>query len=76
MNKGIKYLLITLLVINIIGGLNYGLIGIFRYNLLLSVVKSNYIVNIIYILIGLCAWISIPVLFIILTEARKKQLIN
>ncbi len=55
-----KYLDITALILVIIGGINWGLIGFFQYNLVDSILGiSSLISRIIYALIGLAALYSI-----------------
>lgn len=55
-----KYLDITALILVIIGGINWGLIGFFQYNLVDSIFGiSSLISRIIYALVGLAALYSI-----------------
>ena len=51
------------LVLTIIGALNWGLVGIFNFNLVTSLIKSALINNIIYIIIGIASLISIAYFF-------------
>lgn len=52
--------LITLVLI-IIGGLNWGLVGLFDFNLVLALFGATGLTKIIYILVGLSAlWQLIP----------------
>jgi len=43
------------LVLVIIGGLNWGLVGLFNWNLVEAILGMNVITNIVYILVGLSA---------------------
>ena len=51
------------LVLTIIGALNWGLVGIFNFNLVTALIKSALINNIIYIIIGIASLISIAYFF-------------
>lgn len=52
------------LVVTIIGALNWGLIGIFDFNLVESIFGADSVLsNIIYILVGICGIINIGLLF-------------
>ncbi len=53
-----------LLVFTIIGGINWGLIGFFNFNLVEFITNSNMMIsNIIYATVGICALINICILF-------------
>lgn len=57
------------LVITIIGALNWGLIGIFDFNLVETLFKDmNMIHRIIYSLVGICGIINIGILFMDFVE--------
>ena len=51
------------LAILIIGGLNWGLIGLFNLNLVTLLIKSAMINNLIYIVIGLASIICVTYFF-------------
>lgn len=51
------------LVLTIIGSLNWGLIGLFKVNLVTLLIKSAMAVNIIYIIIGIASLICIAYFF-------------
>ncbi len=51
------------LVFTIIGALNWGLVGLFKVNLVTLLIKSAMIVNIIYIIIGIASLICIAYFF-------------
>ena len=51
------------LVLAIIGALNWGLIGLFKVNLVTLLIKSAMLVNIIYIIIGIASLICIAYFF-------------
>lgn len=51
------------LVLTIIGALNWGLVGIFNFNLVTALIKNALINNIIYIIIGIASLISIAYFF-------------
>jgi uncharacterized protein len=52
--------LITLILV-IIGGLNWGLVGLFDWNLVAAIFGQNVIARLIYILVGLSAlWQLVP----------------
>lgn len=53
----------TCLVITIIGAINWGLIGIFDFNLVEAIFGSNGISRIVYIIVGIAGLINIPLLF-------------
>lgn len=55
----------------IVGGLNWGLIGFLNFNLVSFVTMQNAMLsNLIYILVGLSAILSIPILF---KDIRNKK---
>ena len=51
------------LVFTIIGGLNWGLIGAFNFNLVTTLFGESMLSNIVYIIVGICALINIMLLF-------------
>ena len=52
------------LVFTIIGAINWGLIGLFDFNLVAMLFSSMKIIeNIIYIIVGVCGLINIGILF-------------
>jgi len=51
------------LVLTIIGAINWGLVGLFQFNLITSLFGEGIITNFIYILYGLCGLINIGILF-------------
>lgn len=54
----------TCLVITIIGAINWGLIGLFDFNLVEAIFQTGSILSkIIYILVGICGLINIGILF-------------
>ncbi len=54
----------VLLVITIIGAINWGLIGIFNFNLVAMIFGANSLfTNIIYTLVGICGIFNIGILF-------------
>ncbi|MFI3329340.1 MAG: DUF378 domain-containing protein [bacterium] len=54
----------VLLIFTIIGGINWGLIGFFNFNLVEFLTNSNVMIdNVIYSIIGICAVINIYILF-------------
>lgn len=54
----------TALVITIIGGINWGLIGLFDFNLVVSLFGENTILTrITYSLVGLCSLFNSALLF-------------
>ncbi len=53
----------TCLVITIIGAINWGLIGIFDFNLVEMIFGSNGIARIVYTLVGIAGLINIGLLF-------------
>ena len=56
-----KALNVITLILIIIGGLNWGLIGLFQLNLVSSIFGAGTVTQIIYILVGLSAlWQLVP----------------
>ena len=54
----------TCLIITIIGALNWGLIGLFDFNLVEAIFQpESLLTKIIYILVGICGIINIGILF-------------
>ena len=54
----------TCLIITIIGALNWGLIGLFDFNLVEAIFQpGSLLTKIIYILVGICGIINIGILF-------------
>ena len=52
------------LVLTIIGAVNWGLVGIFDFNLVSTLFKgSTALQNIIYVIVGVCGLINIGILF-------------
>ena len=52
------------LVLTIIGAVNWGLIGLFDFNLVSTLFKvSTALQNIIYVIVGICGLINIGILF-------------
>lgn len=52
------------LIFTIIGGILWGIIGLFNYNLLESLFSNMLIIpRIIYIIVGICALVNIGLLF-------------
>ena len=52
---GIKWLDMTALTVTIIGAINWGLIGLFKFNLVAFLFgDTSWLSRIIYILVGLC----------------------
>ncbi len=54
--KAVKWIAVILV---IIGGLNWGLVGLFGYNLVSSLLGEGALTNIIYDLVGLSAILTI-----------------
>ncbi|MFI3251589.1 MAG: DUF378 domain-containing protein [bacterium] len=53
-----------ILVFTIIGGINWGLIGFFDFNLVEFITANNSMIsNVIYCIVGICAIINICILF-------------
>lgn len=57
-----KILEIIALTLLIIGGLNWGLVGLFDLDLVSTLFGASIITKIVYILVGICALISIKIL--------------
>lgn len=54
----------TALVVTIIGAINWGLIGLFDFNLVAAIFGDDTIFSkIIYILVGICGLLNIGILF-------------
>lgn len=51
------------LILTIVGALNWGLIGLFNINLVTTLIKSSLINNVLYIIIGIAAIVSIAYFF-------------
>ena len=50
--------------LNIVGGLNWALVGLFDFNLVTALFGTDSIItNVIYVLIGICAAFNIGILF-------------
>lgn len=47
----------------VIGGINYGLMGAFEYDLLAEVFAGGMVINIVYVLIGVAALLSLDKAF-------------
>ena len=50
-----KMLHMTAFILTVVGGLNWGLVGLFQYNLVESLLGQMGLTNIIYILVGASA---------------------
>jgi len=63
--KGVITLKKLILILMIIGGLNWGLVGFFNYNLVSSIFGANLVIisRIIYALVGLASIVGITFLF-------------
>lgn len=69
--EGLKKVCLTLL---IIGGINWGLVGIFDFNLVEAIFKENsFITKLIYALVGVSALVSISTLFSHITSDMVKD---
>ena len=64
-SKGVITLKKLILILMIIGGLNWGLVGFFNYNLVSSIFGANLVIisRIIYALVGLASIVGITFLF-------------
>ncbi len=51
------------LAFTIIGAVNWGLIGLFDYNLVTMLISSTTLVRIIYSIVGICGLINIGIYF-------------
>ena len=59
------------LALNIVGGLNWALVGLFDFNLVTALFGADSVItNVIYVLIGICAAINIGLLFMHLSEDK------
>ena len=65
MLKGVITLKKLILILMIIGGINWGLIGFFNYNLVASIFGANLVIitRIIYAVVGLASLYGISFLF-------------
>lgn len=54
-SKNMKALKMVTMILVVIGGLNWGLIGLFNYNLVAQIFGTGTLTNIIYDLVGLSA---------------------
>ena len=62
--KNTKGITLIALVVTIIGAINWGLIGLFDFNLVATLFESiGMLEKIIYILVGICGLINIGILF-------------
>ena len=58
----------------IIGGINWGLIGLFDFNLVTFITQGeNMVSRVIYTLVGICAIINILIFFFRLGPCRKEN---
>lgn len=58
-----KYLNVIALLLVIIGGLNWGLVGLFDFNLVAAIFgEDTWLTNLVYILVGLAALYSLVLL--------------
>lgn len=68
-----KLLQKTCLIFTIIGALNWGLIGLFDFNLVYSLFKfSDMLQNLIYIIVGICGLINIGLLLMDIHYVEKE----
>lgn len=70
-----KYVNPIALIIMIIGGLNWLLVGLFHFNLVYAIFgKLGFVENIVYIIVGISALICIPMLqnFCVKSSCNKK----
>lgn len=51
------------LVFTIIGAINWGLIGLFDFNLVETIFQNDMLENLIYAIVGICGLINIGILF-------------
>jgi uncharacterized membrane protein YuzA (DUF378 family) len=59
----VKYLNIVALILVIVGGLNWGLVGLFDFNLVVAIFgEDSWLSNLAYILVGLAALYSFVLL--------------
>lgn len=62
------------LAFTIIGGINWGLIGLFDFNLVTWITQGeNMASRVIYTLVGICAIINILIFFFRLSPMRKEN---
>ena len=57
-------LMIIVSILSSIGALNWGLIGLFNFNLVTTLIENTMLVNLIYTIIGICGLINIIFVFI------------
>lgn len=62
-----------ILVITIIGAINWGLIGAFNINLVKQIFNNTFIEDIIYMIIGVCGLINIGILFMDFGTTEKRS---
>ena len=65
-----KILEIIALTLLIIGGLNWGLVGLFDLDLVSTLFGASIITKVVYILVGICGIISIKTLAELLSEMK------
>ena len=51
------------LILAIVGGVNWGLIGLFDFNLVSWLLGTGMAARVVYGLVGVCALLSVPILF-------------
>lgn len=62
------------LVLTIIGAVNWGLIGLFDFNLVSTLFKSSTALqNIIYVIVGICGLVNIGILFADIDYAGERK---
>lgn len=62
------------LVLTIIGAVNWGLIGLFDFNLVSTLFKGSTVLqNIIYVIVGICGLINIGILFADIDYAGERK---
>ena len=62
------------LVLTIIGAVNWGLIGLFDFNLVSTLFKgSTDLQNIIYVIVGICGLVNIGILFADIDYAGERK---
>ncbi len=57
-------LMMIVSILSSIGALNWGLIGLFDFNLVTTLIDNTMLVNLIYTIIGICGLINIIFVFI------------
>ena len=57
-------LMMIVSILSSIGALNWGLIGLFDFNLVTTLLDNTMLVNLIYTIIGICGLINIIFVFI------------